>query len=226
VSFRAAAALWALPGFKTTRVEVTITAHRNRAGDHEIIVHAPRIPIPPGDITTLDAIPVTKPARTLLDIATVEAIDAIERCLDDALRRRLVSVPFLERWLQDPLRTRHRGARVLRRLVEERALRGVADSPLETRYLQLSRDLGLPSPMLQYVVKDQHRFVARLDFAYPEKRVGIEVDGFRHHDIRRTFDRERARGNALEALGWRILRVTAGHDPDEIASWIRRALDA
>lgn len=171
----------------------------------------------------------TKPARTLLDLATVEPEEVVERCLDDALRRRLVSLPFLESWLADPRRSRHRGAPLLRRLVAARATVGVTDSPLETQVLRLLREEGLPIPMLQCVVRDGDRFVARVDFAYPDERIAIEADGFRYHDDRRTFDDERARGNELEALGWRVLRVTSQHldqDPASVAAWVRRALSA
>ncbi len=227
LSYRAAATLTGMIGFKTRRLEVTVTKRRNRSGKHRIVIHVPQEPIPPEDITTINGIPVTKPARTLLDLATVEPEEVIDRCLDDALRRRLVSLPFLDRWLADPRRKRHRGARLLQRLVDERATRGVTESPIETELLKLIRARGILLPMLQFVVTDAGRFVARLDFAYPEQRVAIEVDGFLYHDTRATFDEERARGNDLETLGWRVLRVTAAHikrDPDLVVEWIERAL--
>ena len=227
LSFRAAAALAGADGFKRSRLEVTVTQHRNRSGKHRLIIHIPEEPIPEEDITTIDGIRVTKPARTLLDLATVEPEAVVARCLDDALRRRLVSIPFLERWLDDPRRRGHRGSRLLRRLVVERAVRGVTGSPQESTFLQLVVERGLPTPALQYVVKDGETFVGRVDFAYPAKRVAIEVDGFRHHDTRSTFDAERARGNALGALGWLVLRVTAAHldrDPDAVIRWVERAL--
>ena len=228
LSWRAAATLTGFPTARARRLEVSVTKHRNRSGKHDIIIHIPEEPIPDEDVTTIDGIPVTKPARTLIDLATVEPIDVLERCLDDALRRRLVSLTFLDRWLADPRRKKHRGARVLRRLVDERATRGVTDSEGEAKLLQLIRERGLPLPMLQYVIVDEERFVARVDFAYPEQRVAIEMDSFRHHDTRTTFDSERARGNEVEGLGWRLLRVTTVHverDPDAVVTWIGRALD-
>jgi very-short-patch-repair endonuclease len=227
LSYRAAAVLRGLAGFKRARMEVTVPTSRNRSGSHQIRIHVQGDLIPEEDITTIDGIPVTKPARTLLDLATVEKEDVIEQCLDDALRRRLVSLPFLERWLADPRRKRHRGARVLQRLVDARATIGVTESPLETQVLRLLRDAGLPIPRLQYVVQDGDRFIARLDFAYPDDLVAIEADGFRYHDQRQRFDDERARGNEIEAMGWHVLRITSQHleqDSDGVVTWVRRAL--
>ena len=202
--------------------------NRNRTRSRDVIIHWLREPIPPEDITTIDGIPVTKSARTLLDLATVEPEYVVERCLEDALRRRLVSLPFLERWLDDPRRKRHRGEPVLQRLVEARATVGVTDSPLETQVLKLLREAGLPIPMLQYEVRDGDRFVARPDFAYPAKRVAIEADSFRYHDGRPAFDHDRARINELQALGWLVLLITSKHleqDPDAVVAWVRAALD-
>ena len=104
----------------------------------------------------------------------------------------------------------------------------MTESPLESTVLRLLRDAGLPIPMLQYVVRDGERFIARLDFAYPATLVGIEADGFRYHHGRREFDADRARSNELQALGWHVLRVTSKHleeDAEAVVAWLRKALD-
>lgn len=228
VSFRSAASLRGVSGFKRHTLEITVPRDRNRRAPNSVTIHSEPGGISPEDITTLDGIPVTKPARTLLDLATVEPEEVVERCLDEWLRRHLVSLPFLDRWLNDPIRKRHRGSALLERLVDIRATVGVTESPLETDFLKLIRSEGLPIPMLQYVVRDGERFVGRVDFAYPDQRVAIEADGFRHHDQRRSFDAERARGNDLLALGWVVLRITSKHieeDPEAVTTWVRRALN-
>ena len=210
-------------------MEVTVPRSRNRSRSAEIKIHWLQEPIPEEDITTIDGIPVTKPARTLLDLATVEPEAVVERCLDDALRRRLVSLSFLERWLEDPRRRRHRGAPVLRRLLEARSAVGVTESPLEARVLTLMRDAGLPITMLQYVVHDEGRFVARLDFAYPEARVGIEAEGFRYHDGRASFDAERAAGTGWRRWGGAFCGSPRGisiEDPQGVLAWVRRSLES
>ncbi|MHB8511578.1 MAG: type IV toxin-antitoxin system AbiEi family antitoxin domain-containing protein [Actinomycetota bacterium] len=227
LSYRAAAYLRGIDAFKKPKVEVSVNRNRNISKLNRVIVHRTNDPIPKEDITTIDGIPVTKPARTLLDLCTVEPEDVIERCLDDYLRRKLVSLPFLERWLAGPRRKNHRGAPVLRRLLEVRATTGITDSPLESQVLRLLKESGLPIPMLQYVVEAEGRFIARVDFAYPDRMIAIEADGYRYHDGRTEFDGERARGNELESLGWCVLRVTSKHlqeDPESVVDWVRRAL--
>ena len=224
LSCRAAAALFAISAVTNPAITVTVSEHRNRSRRSGINVRESTLGVPAAERTVVDYIPVTKPARLLQDLAATEDREFVSLCLDDALRKRLVSISFLNRWVAQPQRAHRKGIRVLRLLVQERSSTGPTESALESRFLRLVGASRLPAPRSQYGVFDEGRFVARVDFAYPDHRLAIEVDGFRHHDTRLTFDRERARGNALEALGWRVLRVTAAHDPETVAIWIRRAL--
>jgi very-short-patch-repair endonuclease len=52
------------------------------------------------------------------------------------------------------------------------------------------------------------RFLARVDFAYPQWRIAIEYEGD-HHRERAAFRRDVSRYNALRAAGWLVLRFTA-----------------
>lgn len=61
---------------------------------------------------------------------------------------------------------------------------------------------------MQYEVRQAGRVVARLDFAYPDVQLGIEVDGYRWPSGRRQWARDVSRQNELIDLGWRILHVT------------------
>jgi very-short-patch-repair endonuclease len=56
----------------------------------------------------------------------------------------------------------------------------------------------------------------RLDFALPDHKIAIEVDGFAFHRSRMQFDNDRRRQNDLISRGWKILRVTADFTEDEI----------
>jgi len=195
-SHRAAAALRELVGFSPGPIELIVPRKRERAYPH--VVHRPRV-LDRVDISVLDAIPVATAARTLIDLATCVGADVLEEALDDALRRELVSLRFLRR------RAEQLGARtVLKHLLDARAgVKRGPESRLETKVLRALRAAGLPKPAVQHRIG---RY--RVDFAYVDARVAIECDGYRYHSGRRAFDDDRARQNALTAMGWRVLRVT------------------
>ncbi|MGH2831058.1 MAG: DUF559 domain-containing protein [Actinomycetota bacterium] len=183
----------------------------------------------PHDVVVKDAIPVTTPARTLIDLAGVLSRDEMEEALDDALRRGLVSLGWL-RWRIESLRRPGRpGIAEITALCEARSGHAALESVLETRLLRLIVRARLPHPVPQYVVRDRGRFVARVDFAYPEQQLAIEADGYKWHSHRRRWERDVTRGNALLRLGWRVVRVTARdvkEHPGQVAETIAAALVA
>ena len=208
VSHRAAAALWELPGFRPGVPEITVPRERRRTRSSGIVVHwAPAIP--PPDVTELTAIRVTAPARTLIDLASVAPRDVLEEALDDALRRKLVSLPRL-RWRLDDLgRNGRSGIMAFRALLAARdSSSAVPDSVFETRLFRVLRESGLPKPVLQHPVSDEQRLVAIVDFAFPSARVAIEAEGYRWHSGRLRWEHDLARRNMLTALGWRVIHVT------------------
>lgn len=183
--------------------------------------------MPDVDRTERNGIPVTTPARTLIDVAAVSPPLAVEEALDDALRRKLVSIPRL-RWRLEELNARGRsGITVIRRLLDVRdGLGRVPESVFETRLLRAMHAAGL-RPVLQHEVRARGRLVAIIDFAFPDVKVAIEADGFRWHSGRARWDIDRARRNELTLLGWRIIHVTwteFARDPESVIDSIRRAL--
>jgi hypothetical protein len=81
-----------------------------------------------------------------------------------------------------------------------------AGSILETRFRQLLRRAGLPDPVAQYEVYDGDELVARVDFAYPDLGVAIEVDGEERHAGRSPRKHDARRDRRLSALGFVALR--------------------
>ena len=70
-------------------------------------------------------------------------------------------------------------------------------------------------------------FAARIDFAYPDHALAIEADGYRWHQGRAAWERDRTRTSELASRGWRVLQVTwlqLKHRPDEVIARIERAL--
>ena len=98
---------------------------------------------------------------------------------------------------------------------------GLAESPPETRVRLLLRGGGLPRPVAQYEIRHGGRFVARVDFAWPE----LKYDGAWHGE-KGQFAQDRRRLNRLQEAGWRVVFVTAGdlHDPARLRAMVRAAL--
>jgi very-short-patch-repair endonuclease len=226
VSHRAAAALWRLVGFDPGIIELTVPRVRRRA--EAGIIH--RHELSRADVTSVDGIPVTTPARTLIDLAGVVPRDAVEEAMDDALRRGLVSFPLLVRRLEALRRPGRPGIASTRVLLDARdPATAVPESVFETRLLRTLKRAGLPPPVLQHEIRLQGQGVAVVDFAYPDARLAIEADGFRWHSGRLRWDQDRARRNELTLLGWRIIHITwtqLTRRPHAVSGAIKEALAA
>ena len=203
MSHQAAAALWRLAGFEPGPIELTVPPTRNRTLPARIHRNA----LSHRDVTTIDGIPVTTPARTLIDLASVAPKDLVEEALDDALRRGLVSLGRLRRAMSNMGRGRA-GAAVMRALLDARDGSPTPESVFETRLLRALKKSGLPTPVVQHRVLNGGRLVAVVDFAYPEARLAIEADGYRWRSGRTRWDRDRERRNRLTLLGWLVIHVT------------------
>ncbi|MDQ3752283.1 MAG: endonuclease domain-containing protein [Actinomycetota bacterium] len=133
----------------------------------------------------------------------------LEIALDDAIRTQRTSPRRLRTRLACLGGKGHRGTTVLGKLIVERdATVGRAESELEVKMLRLLRRAGLPPPAPQHVIRDGGRFVARIDFAYPEHRLAIQMDGYAWHSRRAAWQRDLEVNNHLERLGWHLLRFS------------------
>jgi very-short-patch-repair endonuclease len=88
-----------------------------------------------------------------------------------------------------------------------RMARNGAESVRETELRLLIVGAGLPEPVTQWEVREPGgRFLARVDLAWPQRRVAMEYDGAHHRD-RSQHSRDMARQNRLSAAGWTVLLV-------------------
>jgi hypothetical protein len=101
---------------------------------------------------------------------------------------------------------------------------GLAESPAESWLLLALFDAGLPVPAQQVPVADLEGNVRyRLDFAWEERRVALEYDGFAAHVNR--VARDAVREEYLRRMGWTVIRATAADlkEPAGLHAAIRRA---
>lgn len=203
LSHRTAASLWSFSRYGEGPVELLVTRNA-RAPDGCVVRRVPSLSF--HDVRTLDGVRVTSRVRTLLDLAQTETEADLRAALDEALNRRWLTLDQLEAELEK--RSHGRGLGVLRELVHRyRGGDGPSESELEARVLELLESAGLAD------VERQRRVVVagrlrRLDFRLPGTPVVIEADGYAWHASLESFEKDRARRNALTAHGYRVLHWT------------------
>jgi very-short-patch-repair endonuclease len=215
LSHRSAAELWGLSQTKHETVEVTALRGRRRTGIgfHEAGVHA-------DERTMVDAIPITTVERTLLDLAEVADERTLRIAFEEAERLRRLDMGALEAVLARGYG--RRGLKPLKPLVED-ARGPVTRSPLEDRVVELCRQHGLPLPRTNAIVLGRE-----VDAFWPDQRLMVEADGFEFHGHRAAFERDRARDAAMQAAGYRVVRLThrrLEREPAKVAAELNRLLN-
>ncbi|SEO90955.1 type IV toxin-antitoxin system AbiEi family antitoxin [Trujillonella endophytica] len=223
VSGRSAAALWGVD-LAGAYDDVECTVDATCRGGAVQGVRLTRRALPAQDVTSRDGVRVTTPLRTALDLARIEppeeAVVCVDRFLQQSRRVTLEEARAAAETLTGP------GCRRVRAAVARAD--GLAESPQETRTRLLLHAAPLPRPTAQYVVRDaESRFVARVDFAWPEAKLALEYEGI-WHGAPQNVGRDRRRLNALTAAGWTVLFVTAADlaDPVALIARVAAALQA
>jgi uncharacterized protein DUF559 len=206
-SHSTAGILWELPFVEARAVELT-TPRTHWARMPGVRAHR-TVAFLRCEHTVHRRIPVTTVARTLVDLSGSLSVPQIGRMTDRALREGQLHLDDLRRCNAGlppaPGRRPKRIAAVLRRRV---AGYEPGDSDLEVRFARAIVAGGLPEPVQQHPVLAGTR-PCRIDLAYPEQKLAIEIDGWEYHRTRSAFDNDRARANDLVVAGWNVLRFTS-----------------
>jgi len=121
----------------------------------------------------------------------------------------------------------HRGRlalRPIRRLLTEAGASTKTRSPLEDRFAAFCRTHHLPPPVANVLVLGHE-----VDALWPAQRLVVEMDSFAFHRHRAAFERDRARDAALQAAGYRVIRIThrrLEQEPGAVATQLRALLAA
>jgi very-short-patch-repair endonuclease len=197
LSHHSAAALWDI-GEERGQIEVSVRrrCEHRRAG----IRARSRLSLPEDDILVVHNLPVTCPARTLLDLATELGGIALERAVNEADKRNLIDPEALRAALDgyagEP------GVKELRRLLDRHTFR-LSDSDLETLFRRLLSAVGLPQPVTKARVNG-----FEVDFFWPDLGLVVETDGLRYHRTASSQARDRLRDQTHVAAGLTTLRFT------------------
>jgi hypothetical protein len=88
----------------------------------------------------------------------------------------------------------------------------------EDRFLSLTAQAGLPTPLVNTKVDD-----IEVDFHWPDRKLCVEVDGG-GHTRPRTRQEDAARDEALQITGHTVVRLTEDElDPATVSAKTRRA---
>jgi hypothetical protein len=204
LSHTTALAVWGLVALQRP-LHLTVDQSVRRAGSVDLVVHRrlrfrPEAP----QCVVRNGLQVTALPRSLVDAWPILPVADRRPLLLDSGRRGVVVPEHLRQALAE--RPNVGGHRALAQAID--LVEDGCQSELEAHgVLNVFRHRSLPRSV------GQHRLVlpqgaVRLDRAWPEVKLAVELDGAKHHTSPEDRRRDLARDTALAALGWVVLRFT------------------
>lgn len=226
ISHASAAALWGLPLPRAVDLRVHVSQpHGTRAVRARGVV-GHHLVISPEELTILEGIPVTSPERTWCDLAGWVGLEDLIAAGDRVLwhRDRLATLEQLG----DMVR-RHPGRRGRRdRCAALPLLSDRADSPPETKIRLRVVGSGMPTPLVNPVLRGPHgEWIGQPDLAFPEYREVLEYEGDGHRTDREQWLSDLERVPRFEDFGWHVTRAGGNdlaHGSRRILSLLARRL--
>jgi hypothetical protein len=171
LSHRSAAALWGFGNEHPEYIDVSVR-RTSEARIPGLRCHR-RPSLPSNEVDLRLNIPLTRPIRTFLDLATVIGPKTLERAINEADKLEVIDADSLRRALDD--HPGEPGIRLLRHVLDKHTFR-LSDDELERLFRPLATAAGLPTPLTKHMV---NKF--EVDFFWPELRLVVETDGWRYH---------------------------------------------
>jgi hypothetical protein len=172
-------------------------------------------------------IPATSPLRTLIDLGAVAPLEQVEEALDGAERDGKVKRHVLERRVAHLRASGRNGVATIATILEQRAkLASTPTTVLERRFFRILQGKGLPLPVAQHAVQRLDERGARLDFAYTDRKIAIELQSTKGHATPEHRASDYERSNRLP--NWRFVQFTyedVMRRPGYVASVMRTFCD-
>jgi very-short-patch-repair endonuclease len=154
------------------------------------------------DMRWRHGIPVTSPARTLVDLAATFDDFELEAALAAAFRHGAVRPSQFADLIA---RNQHaKGVGRLKALLTQTGEPHDTRSGYERRLLALIRDADLPLPNTNAYVGAH-----MVDMLWPDLKLVVEFDSWNFHGDRRSFETDRLRDQVLSTTDHHVMRVTA-----------------
>ncbi|HEX6759404.1 MAG TPA: DUF559 domain-containing protein [Propionibacteriaceae bacterium] len=221
VSHFTAAQLWGAVVPDVSDVHLTVPSQAGRTVRRGVKAHAAA----EGSATTrINALPITTPPQTFLDLAAA-GLDLVALVVlgDSLIKSRRTTARQLA---EAAIMWRGRGAKAARRAAGY--VRDGVDSVTESRLRMLLVLAGLPEPQVNFIMRHPDgSWRMRFDLCYPALKLIIEYDGRQHAMNSAQWQRDLRRREELDALGWRLIVVTAADlfdAPEQVLARVRVAL--
>lgn len=217
LSHRSAGALWGMAVERPGRIDVSVARHcqLRRSG---IRVRS-RQSLSARDLTIYRGIPLTRPVRTLIDLATELPPNRLERAVNEADKRKRVDPDSLRRALDGY--AGQPGVKALRTLLDRHTFR-LTDDELEVLFRPIAAAAGLPVPQTKQIV---NRF--EVDFFWPDLGLVVETDGWRYHRTPAAQTRDALRDQVHTASGLTPIRFShhqVKYEADHVYEVLKRTI--
>jgi hypothetical protein len=222
VSHRSAGWMWHLLPTPPSPPELTVPAAPGQARRPQGITIHRLADLDPTRAVSRHSVLVTNPLRTVVDLATSLPPAELTAAIDTAVATRLLTIKGLTAELDRLSRPGRCGVGLLRWHLHDRGFLGAPEaSVLEAKTIRLIASAGLPLPMCELHVGEDGEY--RLDFAWPDIMLSVEVDGYVWHFTPEHQQRDLARRNRLQDAGWTLRVYTwrdVCHEPARVATQV------
>jgi predicted transcriptional regulator of viral defense system len=219
LSHRSTGGLWGVRPDNRRKSDVSVPSPsaRPRAA---IEVHR-SVTLTADDVTTVEGIPCTTIARTLVDLGDVLDRRAVERAVEQADVLRLFDLRQIERAIKRA--GPRRGAGLLSSVLENLDGPAPTESELEEAFLAICREAGVPTPEVNAWMTLADGSAIKVDFLWRNERLAVETDGHPFHRTRQSRERDTKRDQLLRLAGFEPVRFT-GRQVALEKEWVTRTL--
>jgi len=213
--------LWGIEVPRRFEDRIHVSGQLNRMVRLDGVEHHRSGTFEPGDLVERWEIPCTSPVRTVIDVSSSLHVDELGEAVDSLMRRGLIGLEVLRDRVMSMRPAPGRSIKKLKIVLSTRH-RGFdpGESPLEARLARVMASGRIIPPVQQHQVEiDGHRY--RLDFAWPDRRIFLEGQGFGFHSMASDLDSDARRQNTLVADGWLPIELTWRMPEEEILATLR-----
>ena len=201
-----------------TRRLIHVLSNHKEFRDKRIYIHKSRIVLLNDMSNVYKQIPHVSLERAIIDcsqqLTDTELSYAVERVLQIKLATPISFEETLDALPSGPGREKKRISKLVNEISKVNSVKHV-ESILEKRIERIIRRCVKYQLEKQYEVDIQsNKF--RLDFAVPQLKIAIEVDGYQYHAHRSAFDADRNRSSLLTIAGWKVIHITSKMSDDQI----------